>query len=81
MTKQEFFNVLYGMEECELDKVLDPLEGMTANDFKAMVNKYGTETIEERKRDAETERMVKDPHTFDDIKKMRARYNPKPSNN
>lgn len=64
------------MEEADLNKVLEPLQGMTANDFKAMLHKYGEDTIEERKRNAETERQIADPHTFDDIGARRARYNP-----
>lgn len=76
MTKKEFFSVLYSMEENELDQLLEPLQDMTVNDFKAMINKYGAETINEREREAETERQIADPHAFDDVARLRARYDP-----
>lgn len=76
MTKKDFFSVLYSIEESELDQLLEPLHGMTSNDFKAMINKYGAATIQARQREAETERLIADPHAFDDVAKRMKGFNP-----
>lgn len=76
MNKQDFMNVINSFDGEELDKLLEPLKGMSKESFSSMVRSFGEQSYEEQKRDEETERQINDPHTWDDVAKLRKRYAP-----